>query len=254
MKRTLSINGRDYAVYEEEEHGGPCITTVPISSFWGDRPQTFESPSKFTRFLLQDGELSVYWGETKQARILEIIGPDAAHGHNPDGTARCADGREYPIKYSFYRLKPEQAEKVFRERMIEATVQGHAVTAQRMAVASAAPIKALSEGLADAASVARSGLLIAGGPLVEGMEADEREFYNRLVQKDPKTSKALSYRALAERIGCSHSAVKRRREALERKYPELRRFIAAGRKELAKGAHPDALTSGRESGEDEDGQ
>ena len=251
MKRTLRINGHDYTAYEEEEHGGPCITTVPMSSFWGDRPQTFESPSKFTRFLLQDGELSVYWGETKQARILEIIGPDPAHGDNPEGTARCADGREYPIKYSFYRLKPEQAEKVFRERMIEATAQGHAVTAQRMAAASAAPIKALSEGLADAAGVVQSGLLVAHGPLVEQMTAQEREFYNRLVQRNPATGKPFSLRALADKIGCSHSAVKRRRAALERKYPRLAPLLAEERQELAKGAHPEAIPAAQDGDEDE---
>ena len=121
MKRILRINGLDYPVYEEEEHGGACAMTVPISSFWGDQSRSYESPNKFTRFLLQDGELSVFWGTTKQARILEIIGPDPAHGYNPDGIARCADGRKYPIKYSFIRLKPEQAEKVYRERMIDAT-------------------------------------------------------------------------------------------------------------------------------------
>ena len=121
MKRLLRIGGQDYPVYGEEEHGGPCITVVPTSSFFGDRPQTFESRSKFTKFLLEDGELSVHWGETAQAKILEIIGPAPAFGQHPAGVARCAGGREYPVKYSFIRLKPEQEEKVYRERMIDAT-------------------------------------------------------------------------------------------------------------------------------------
>jgi hypothetical protein len=121
MKRMLRIGGEDYPVYGEEEHGGPCITTIPTSSFWGDRPQTFESPTKFTKFLLQEGELSVCWGERPQVKILELIGPAPAYGENPDAIARCADGKEHPVKYSFIRLKPEQEEKVYRERMIDAT-------------------------------------------------------------------------------------------------------------------------------------
>lgn len=121
MKRLLRIGDQDFPVYGEEEHGGPCITVVPTSSFFGDRPQTFESPTKYTKFLLEEGELSVCWGETPQAKILEIIGPAPAYGQHPAGVARCTDGREYPVKYSFIRLKPEQAEKVYRERLIDAT-------------------------------------------------------------------------------------------------------------------------------------
>ncbi len=238
MKGTLLVNGQENRVYTREETGFGFATADDCLSFHQ------------VNYVLEDETLVVNWGKLKPENVAVITGPEPSASW-AKGTIKTTAGNEHQLDYMLSPHTKEQAERVYRERMIEATAQGHAATAQRMAAASAAPIKALSEGLADAAGVARSGLLVADGPLVERMEPDEREFYNRLVQKDPKTGKALSYRALAQRIGCSHSAVKRRREALERKYPELRRFIATGRKELAKGAHPDAIPAAHDAAEDE---
>ena len=253
---TIRINGQPVTVYQKKDawRGGISyfVRAERAVDDFGPRRGTWHGCSGYQQsdYLLEEDCLVVTWGDVKPEAIAEITGPEPSTSW-AKGTIKSTAGTEYHLEYKLTPHTKEQAEKVFQERLLDATAQGQIVAAQRMAAASAAPIKALSEGLADAASVARSGLLVADGPLVERMEPDEREFYNRLVQKDPKTGKALSYRALAERIGCSHSAVKRRRETLERKYPELRRFIAAGRKELAKGAHPDAIPATHDADEDE---
>jgi hypothetical protein len=152
-----------------------------------------------------------------------------------------------------YRLSPhtkEQGEKVFRERLIDATAQGQMGMAERAAIHEERN-RQLSEALVEAAGVARSGLLIPNGPLVEEMEPEEREFYNRLVQRDPATGKPLSLRELGKLMGISHTTVKRRWAALARKYPKLSRLITEARAPHAKGENPDAIPSDRQGQEDE---
>ncbi len=254
---TIRINGQPVTVYQKKDawRGGISyfVRAERAIDDFGPRRGEWRGCKGYQQsdYLLEDDCLVVTWGDVPPETIAEITGPEPSTAW-AKGTIKTTAGNEQELEYKLTPHTKEQAEKVFQERLLDATAQGQLVAAQRMAAASAAPLKALSEGLADAASVARSGLLVAHGPLVEDMDPEEREFYNRLVQKDPKTDKALSYRALAERIGCSHSAVKRRREALERKYPRLRPFIADGRQELAKGAHPEAIPATQDNGSEED--
>ncbi|MBP7427892.1 MAG: hypothetical protein KBC05_00590 [Candidatus Hydrogenedentes bacterium] len=87
-----------------------------------------------------------------------------------------------------------------------------------------------------AKNVTRSGILITTGKLPADMQPPERELANFLLAfKDSKAGAVYSLREIAQALKVGKETVRRRKSALESKYPALKGLFAAFRARNAKG-------------------
>ena len=85
-------------------------------------------------------------------------------------------------------------------------------------------------------TVTQSGILISGAFMPTGIQPPELELANYLLAfKDPKARAVFSLDEIASSMKVSRETVRRRKLALERKYPDLRRTLAAFRTRNTKG-------------------
>ncbi|MBP7830365.1 MAG: hypothetical protein KA248_10650 [Kiritimatiellae bacterium] len=137
------------------------------------------------------------------------------------------------------------ARLVWRTRDEIASVSVHATNPrhhqQALKLQEAKPSEHL-ERLAVAERTLQSGLLITGGDLPPQMTPDERVLANLLMShKDPARGKVYSLAEIGRQLRCSDETIRRRKHALEAKYPELKRFFASVRTSHRKGVHPDSI-------------
>ena len=93
-----------------------------------------------------------------------------------------------------------------------------------------------------AKGVTQSGIVMTAGKLPSIMQPPELELANYLLAfKNAKTCEVYSLREIALFLKLGKETVRRRKTALEAKYPELRRTFAAFRSRNAKGARISSL-------------
>jgi hypothetical protein len=82
-------------------------------------------------YLLEEHTLLTSWSSEKPETIAEMVGPDPSLAW-AKGTITTTTGNKHEIEYKLIPHTKEQAEKVFRERMIDEAAKRHA-TADAMA-------------------------------------------------------------------------------------------------------------------------
>lgn len=101
--------------------------------------------------------------------------------------------------------------------------------------------------------VLKSGIVVREDRITEALNPDERLLVNLLIARrsgDPH--RPLSLEQIGRHLGISDESVRRRRDALLRAHPHLKRPLAALRRANNKGAHPDAMRSTRTGTEDDE--
>ena len=109
------------------------------------------------------------------------------------------------------------------------------------------------EDMAMAQRTLQSGLVVAKAPLPEKMTPEDRELANYLLAyKDPAKGIVHSLVEIGRHFRCSDETIRRRMQAMFRRYPELESAVHSVRSRNHKGLHPSVIGKSLRPAPDDD--
>lgn len=133
-KLTITINSVPFPVYQKNDiwRGGMVAfgRAERCMDDYGPRRlvKTAEVSGYYqSEYLLEDHTLLTSWTSEKPETIAEMVGPEPSLAW-AKGTITTTTGNKHELEYKLIPHTKEQAEKVFRERLIDQADKKHAVT------------------------------------------------------------------------------------------------------------------------------